>query len=354
MSKNEARQDPVLMEALTKAIYPGFEQDIVGMGLVKEAYIEDEKAVIKLRPVSAPPEVREQIEDAVAQALVEMPGVKELELHLPEPPTPKPKQGPKPVEGVKAVIAVASGKGGVGKSTVSVNLALGLAQQGLKVGILDLDLYGPSIPLMLGITGAQAAVEDGRLAPVPVKGIKALSVGILMGSEKALIWRGPLVMKAVRQLLHDVAWAPLDVLVLDLPPGTGDVQITMVQEVPLAGAVVVTTPQDVALADAIKAVDMFRTTKVPVLGIVENMSYFLCPDCGARHEIFGHGSVKPLCTRLGVPYLGELPLHPEVPRLSDQGTPPVDGQHDSGAPYIQLAQEVRKRLVQFPAAPEVS
>jgi ATP-binding protein involved in chromosome partitioning len=240
---------------------------------------------------------------------------------------------------------VASGKGGVGKSTVAVNLALGLAKLGLKVGLLDLDLYGPSIPLMLGLQGAQPGdAEGGKIAPVEAHGIKVLSIGFLVEPERALIWRGPILMKAVKQLLHEVAWAPLDILVLDLPPGTGDIQITLTQEVPIAGAVVVTTPQDVALVDAIKAVDMFNHTGAPLMGIVENMSYFICPDCHSRHEIFGHGSVAPLAQRLGVPFLGEIPLDMAVREAMDAGTPIVESNSASGMAYQELARKVAARL----------
>jgi ATP-binding protein involved in chromosome partitioning len=246
---------------------------------------------------------------------------------------------------VKAVVPVASGKGGVGKSTVAVNLALGLSRLGLKVCLLDLALYGPSVPLMLGITGAQPSDNgDGRIAPVVAHGLKIMSIGFMVGADKALIWRGPILMKAVKQLLHEVAWEPLDILVLDLPPGTGDVQITMAQEVPVAGAVVVTTPQDVALVDAIKAVDMFNHTGAPVLGIVENMSYFVCPDCGGRHEIFGHGSVAPLSAKLGVPFLGEVPLDAQVRAAMDAGAPIIETDQPAAQAYRDLAAKVLARI----------
>ncbi len=336
--------DLELEAPLKKVCYPGFDTDILAMQLVTEARFEDGKAVIHLRPLSAPPEVSEELENRIAAAVREATGAEEIEIHAPTPPPPKEKQGPQPIEGVKWVVPVASGKGGVGKSTVAVHLALALAAQGLKVGLLDLDLYGPSLPIMLGLKDAKPEAEGERIAPIQAKGLRVMSVGFLLGADKALIWRGPLVMKAVRQLLHEVAWGELDVLVLDLPPGTGDVQITMAQEVPISGAVVVTTPQDVALGDAIKGVDMFRQVGAPVLGIVENMSYFACPDCGSRHEIFGHGSVEPLAARLGVPYLGELPLDPAVRRLADEGKPGevLAGEH--GEPYRQLAEKVLAHL----------
>ena len=345
---------PVFEQALRNVRYPGFDADIVSMGMVLEARLLDGRAVVRLRPLAAPPEVREQLENDIAAAVGNLAGVSELELDLPEPPQPKKKEGPQPIPGVAAVVPVASGKGGVGKSTVAVNLALGLAALGLKVGLLDLDLYGPSVPLMLGLTNAQPGdAGDNRIAPVQAHGIKVLSIGFMVGADRALIWRGPILMKAVKQLLHDVAWAPLDVLVLDLPPGTGDIQITMTQEVPVAGAVVVTTPQDVALVDAIKAVDMFNHTNAPVLGIVENMSYFICPDCSARHEIFGHGSVKPLAGRLGVPFLGEIPLDIAVRQAMDAGQPIVKTDSPTAQAYRDLASQVWQRLKAARPAKEV-
>ena len=336
--------DLELEAPLKKVCYPGFDTDILSMQLVTEARLEEGKAIICLRPLSAPPEVGEELENRIAEAVRQALNVEEVEIHAPAPPPPKEKEGPRPIEGVKWVVPVASGKGGVGKSTVAVHLALGLAAQGLKVGLLDLDLYGPSVPIMLGLQNAQPEPDGERIAPIQARGIKVMSIGFLVQADRALIWRGPLVMKAVRQLLHEVAWEPLDVLILDLPPGTGDVQITMAQEVPITGAVVVTTPQDVALGDAIKGVDMFRQVGAPILGIVENMSYFLCPDCNSRHEIFGHGSVAPLSVKLGVPFLGELPLDPAVRLLADEGKPDevLAGEH--GEPYRQLAAKVLQGL----------
>ncbi|CAO0822726.1 Iron-sulfur cluster carrier protein [Desulfarculales bacterium] len=336
---------PVFAQALQTVYYPGFDTDIIAMDLVIEAHLEGGKAVVRLKPLAAPPEVSEELENRIAGVVSSLTGVTELELSVPNPPQPKKSPVPRAIDGVRAVVSVASGKGGVGKSTVAVNLALGLARLGLKVGLLDLDLYGPSIPLMLGLTDAQPGdAEGGKIAPVEAHGIKVLSIGFLVRAERALIWRGPILMKAIKQLLHEVTWAPLDVLVLDLPPGTGDIQITVTQEVPIAGAVVVTTPQDVALVDAIKAVDMFNHTNVPVLGIVENMSYFICPDCHRRHEIFGHGSVKPLAERLGAPFLGEIPLAQAVREAMDAGTPIVESEAASGQAYQDLARKVAARL----------
>jgi ATP-binding protein involved in chromosome partitioning len=344
ISQAKVAIDEKFLPALKTVPYPGFDTDIVTMGLVEEARMEGTKAIIKLKALAAPPEVLEQLENGIAAALTGMPGVEELELIQPEPPKQQKVNAPQAIPGVAAVVPVASGKGGVGKSTVAVNLALGLAALGLKVGLLDLDLYGPSLPLMLGLTQAQPEATEDKLLPIAAHGLKTMSIGFMVDAGKALIWRGPIIMKAVRQLLHDVAWAPLDVLILDLPPGTGDVQITMTQEVPITGAVVVTTPQDVALVDAIKAVDMFRATNSPVLGIVENMSYFVCDGCEKRHEIFGHGTVAPLAARLGVDYLGELPLDPKVRAAMDAGQPIVEGTSAAAQAYRELAAKVWDRV----------
>jgi ATP-binding protein involved in chromosome partitioning len=345
MSQNKAPNiDPALEAALKSVPYPGFETDILAMGLVEEAVVIDKRATIKLKTLAAPPSVREALENAIAAALTKVPGIEELELVAPEPPKPKDKPQPMAIPGVKAVVPVASGKGGVGKSTVAVNLALGLSALGLRVGLLDLDLYGPSLPIMMGLVGAQPQANDQMLAPILAQGLKVMSIGFMVDANRALIWRGPIIMKAVRQLLHEVDWAPLDVLILDLPPGTGDVQITMAQEVPITGAVIVTTPQDVALIDAIKAVDLFRATGAPVLGLIENMSYFVCDGCDKRHEIFGHGSVAPLAQKLGVEFLGELPLDPTVRSRADQGLSAVESTAQVGQAYRDLAAKIRDRL----------
>ncbi len=240
---------------------------------------------------------------------------------------------------------MASGKGGVGKSTTSVNLALGLQAHGLSVGILDADIYGPSMPRLLGISSKPTA--EGRiLSPLEGYGLKVMSMGFLVEEDAPMIWRGPMVISALTQMLREVAWGELDVLVVDMPPGTGDAQLTMAQQVPLAGAVIVSTPQDIALVDARKGLNMFRKVNVPILGIIENMSYFLCPNCGARADIFGHGGAREEATRLGVPFLGEVPLHMDIRRHSDGGTPIVVSDPDSAhaATYKQIAGGVIERL----------
>ncbi|HTV89722.1 MAG TPA: Mrp/NBP35 family ATP-binding protein [Stellaceae bacterium] len=248
-----------------------------------------------------------------------------------QPRAAGPGGGPAGIPGVEAIIAVASGKGGVGKSTVAVNLALGLRDLGLKVGILDADIYGPSMPKLLAIRERPETIGGTRLKPIERHGMPVMSIGFLIEEETPMIWRGPMVMSALTQMLREVEWGTLDVMVVDMPPGTGDAQLTMAQQVPLKGAVIVSTPQDLALIDARRGIAMFRRVNVPVLGIVENMSYFLCPHCGTRTDIFGHGGARAEAQRLNVPFLGEVPLDIEIREKSDAGQPVVatapDGAH---------------------------
>ncbi|WP_419896467.1 Mrp/NBP35 family ATP-binding protein [Roseomonas sp. USHLN139] len=258
---------------------------------------------------------------------------------------PTPGQGQMLLPDVGAVLAVASGKGGVGKSTTAVNLAVALAASGLAVGLLDADIYGPSLPQMLG-TSARPRSSEGRIQPIEAWGLKAMSIGFLVEQETPMIWRGPMVMGALEQMLGQVDWGKLDVLVVDMPPGTGDAQLTMSQRVPLAGAVIVSTPQDVALIDARRGIRMFEKVQVPVLGLVENMSFFCCPQCGHRSEPFGHGGARAEAERMGVEFLGELPLKLEIRELSDAGTPVVGARPDSheAATYRQIAARLREKL----------
>jgi ATP-binding protein involved in chromosome partitioning len=265
-------------------------------------------------------------------------------------------RGPTSVKGVGAIIAVASGKGGVGKSTTAVNLALGLRDLGLKIGVLDADIYGPSTPKLLGIKG-RPQTRGTTLIPMDGYGLKVMSIGFLIEEETPMIWRGPMVMSALTQMLREVDWGELDIMVVDMPPGTGDAQLTMAQQVPLRGAVIVSTPQDLALIDARRGIAMFNRVNVPVLGIVENMSYFLCPECGTRSDIFGHGGARREAERLGVPFLGEVPLHKEIREKSDAGLPVVatvpDGPH--ARIYRDIAARVRDQMAGRPgkAAPRI-
>jgi ATP-binding protein involved in chromosome partitioning len=266
------------------------------------------------------------------------------------PPSPAAAQRPRAaaqpknqrIPGVAHVIAVASGKGGVGKSTTAANLALGLKALGLKVGLLDADIYGPSMPKLLGIHGKPRLLENRILEPMEAYGLKVMSIGFLVEEEAAMIWRGPMVMSAITQMLREVAWGDLDVLVVDMPPGTGDAQLTMAQATPLAGAVIVSTPQDLALIDARRGVSMFKRVEIPILGIVENMATFVCPHCGQESHIFGHGGAREEAKRLDVPFLGEVPLNMTIRELSDAGRPVVaaDPEGPHATIYKDMAQQV--------------
>jgi ATP-binding protein involved in chromosome partitioning len=267
-------------------------------------------------------------------------------------------QAAKPlVPGVHSIVAVASGKGGVGKSTVAVNLALALKALGLKVGLLDSDIYGPSQPRMMGISGKPTSLDGRRLLPLENYGIKVMSIGFMVAEDTPMIWRGPMVMSAINQMLRDVEWGELDILVVDLPPGTGDAQLTMAQQVPLSGAVIVSTPQDIALLDARKGLNMFRKVDVPVLGIIENMSYFLCPHCGERSDIFSHGGARREAEKLGTEFLGEIPLDMAIRETSDGGNPIVVSQPDSAhaATFRSIAGRLWEKVAGSPqkAAPRI-
>ncbi len=297
----------------------------------------------------------ERVRQAAETAVRGLPGVKGVFASLtadraaaaPSPAPPRrPHAASQPknqrIPGIAHVIAVASGKGGVGKSTTACNLALGLKALGLKVGLLDADIYGPSMPKLFGIHGKPRLLEGRILEPMEAYGIKVMSIGFLVDEEAAMIWRGPMVMSAITQMLREVAWGDLDVLVVDMPPGTGDAQLTMAQATPLAGAVIVSTPQDLALIDARRGVSMFKRVEVPILGIVENMATFVCPHCGQASHIFGHGGARAEAERLGVPFLGEVPLNMSIRELSDAGRPVVavdpDGPH--ARIYKNMAEQV--------------
>jgi len=348
---------------------PDGESNIVALGLVSEVVVTNGGKVYFA--IAVPPERAEELEplrQAAEIVVSELPGVVSATVTLTaeqksgaatRTPPPRaqasgngsaapssPQAGParagggtlRGIENVRHIIAVASGKGGVGKSTTAVNLALGFAANGLKVGILDADIYGPSIPRLLGLTGRPEVDNNNILKPMNAYGLKAMSMGFLIAEDEPMIWRGPMVIQALTQMLRDVDWGELDILVVDMPPGTGDAQLTMAQQVPLAGSVIVSTPQDLALIDARKGLNMFRKTNVPVLGIVENMSYFLCPKCGERSEIFGYGGARNEAEKLGVPLLGEVPLHMSIRERSDSGQPIVASEPDS--PHAQVYREI--------------
>jgi len=273
-------------------------------------------------------------------------GVPPVAAHRPPQGGASPMSRQAEIPGVAAIIAVASGKGGVGKSTTALNLALGLRDLGLRVGLLDADIYGPSVPRLTGIREKPQLNEERKMIPLHRFGLSIMSIGFLVEEETAMIWRGPMVMSAVTQMLRDVAWGKLDVLVVDMPPGTGDAQLTLAQAVPLKGAIIISTPQDLSLIDARRGLAMFKKVNVPVLGIIENMSYFQCPHCGTQSDIFGHGGARHEAERLGVPFLGEIPLHMAIRTTSDSGTPVVESEPNGAhaAIFRAIAAKVRDQL----------
>lgn len=280
-------------------------------------------------------------------------GVKPVASHQPQAvPGDSPMNKQAAIPGITAIIAVASGKGGVGKSTTAINIALGLRDLGLRVGLLDADIYGPSIPRLTGINEKPTVDDDKKMIPIQRFGMPLMSIGFLVGEETPMVWRGPMVMSAIRQMLWDVAWGTLDVLIVDMPPGTGDAQLTLAQQVPLKGAIIVSTPQDLALIDARRGIAMFSKVNVPTLGIVENMSYFQCPECGTRSDIFGHGGARHEAERLKVPFLGEVPLHMAIRETSDAGTPVVESEPNGAhaAIYRAIGERIKNSLALRPSA----
>lgn len=349
-----------VLQALSTVRVDAGGTDLVASGRLSDVHIDDAGRVmfsIAIDPSEA--QAMEQVRQAAAAAVQGLPGVKGVfaSLTADRPagsgaPSPSPAAAQRPravaqprnqrIPGVEHVIAVASGKGGVGKSTTACNLALGLKALGLKVGVLDADIYGPSMPKLFGIHGKPKLLENRILEPMEAFGLKVMSIGFLVEEETAMIWRGPMVMSAITQMLREVAWGDLDVLVVDMPPGTGDAQLTMAQATPLAGAVIVSTPQDLALIDARRGVSMFKRVEIPILGIIENMATFVCPHCGQTSHIFGHGGARSEAQRLNVPFLGEVPLNMTIRELSDAGRPVVaadpDGPH--ARIYKGMAQQV--------------
>jgi ATP-binding protein involved in chromosome partitioning len=316
--------DANILEALRVVKDPDLHRDIVALNFVRDVKIsgKDVSFTIELTTPACP--VREELKEASARAIREsIAGVGKVEVTMTSKVTPHLNQQKEAVlPGVKNTIAVASGKGGVGKSTVAVNLACALAQDGARVGIVDADVYGPSLPLMMGING-RPQIKNQRLQPIENWGVKVMSIGFLVDPMQAVIWRGPMASGAVKQFMSDVDWGELDYLVFDLPPGTGDIQLTLVQTIPLTGAVVVTTPQDISLADARKGFKMFEKVNVPVLGIIENMSFYVCSHCGHREHIFDNGGGRRAAEELGVPFLGEIPIDTSIRISGDTGKPIV-------------------------------
>ena len=350
-----------ILAALRRVQDPERNGDIVSLGMVSGIQVREGHVglAIEVEPERGPR--LEPLRKAAEKAVADLDGVLSASVVLTaerrgaRPAQPQHRHAPqKPlVPEVRAIVAVASGKGGVGKSTVAVNLALALAANGFKVGLLDADIYGPSQPRLLGLKGRPKTKDGKTLEPMEAFGVKAMSIGFLVNEDQAMIWRGPMVMSALQQMLRDVNWGALDILVVDMPPGTGDAQLTMAQQVPLAGAIIVSTPQDLALLDARKGIAMFRKVEVPVLGIVENMSYFLCPHCGERTEIFAHGGARQEAEKLGVPFLGEVPLDPAIRETSDGGTPVVASapETENALIFRRMAAAVMGELGAEPPAP---
>jgi ATP-binding protein involved in chromosome partitioning len=350
-----------VLQALTAVQDPDLHRDIVSLGFVKDVTIEGGKVsfLVELTTPACP--VKDLLKKQAEEAVSRIPGVTSAHATMTANVRGRAAEGPanRPIPQVRNVIAVGAGKGGVGKSTVAVNLALGLLQSGAKVGLLDADVYGPSIPKMLG-NERERPVGEGpnRILPLLAHGLKTMSMGFVLDPERPMVVRGPIVHTVVRQFLGDVMWGELDYLVVDLPPGTGDVALSLAQTVPLTGAVVVSTPQDVSLIDVHKAVSMFRTLKVPILGLVENMSYYQCPSCGRRDDVFGHGGAQAWAKEKGIPFLGAVPLHASVRSGGDQGLP---GLADERLPAhvrdafrtvsAELARQVSIHVLATPAQP---
>lgn len=328
-------------------------RSLIAHDMVRALMIEDDvvRFVIEA-PNADAAKAMGPIRDAAEKVVADLPGVARatvaLTAHGPAPKAPaapslkigghpKPQEGPTKPSGVQRILAIGSGKGGVGKSTVSSNLAVALARAGRKVGLLDADIYGPSQPRMMGVNKRPASPDGKTIIPLQAHGVTLMSIGFMMEDGKAVVWRGPMLMGALQQMLGQVQWGELDVLLVDLPPGTGDVQLTLCTKSELTGAIVVSTPQDVALLDARKALDMFATLKTPVLGLIENMSLFVCPDCGSEHQIFGHGGVAAEAEKMGVPLLGNLPIDLETRLAGDGGTPVAAGDSPMAKAYAQIA-----------------
>ena len=368
-----------VLDKLKTLQMPGAGKDIVSLGLVSDVFVSQGKAYFSISVPSESANSLEPLREQAAALASSVPGISAATVVLtadrkagsptPPPQAQRPAQGhahshaqprtvaKQAIPGIGAIVAVASGKGGVGKSTTAVNLALALQANGLRAAVLDADIYGPSLPRLMKISGRPQQM-DGRIRPMENYGMKVMSMGFLVDEGTAMIWRGPMIQSALLQMLREVAWGDLDVLIIDMPPGTGDVQLTLAQQAALAGAVIVSTPQDLALIDARKAVNMFNKVEVPILGIVENMSHFVCPNCGTSHDIFGHGGAKAEAEKIGAPFLGEIPLDMEIRLNSDAGTPVVVS-HPHG-PHAKAYREIARKLWEgiegrtAPAFPDIS
>lgn len=333
-----------ITEALGQVHLPGVSQDIVSLGMVKHLKVMGGVAALTLELPPSAMLGKAQLEEKVREAIKAAGGVSDIAIHVTSGAERELPKGPAPKSGIKHIIAIGSGKGGVGKSTVSANLALAIAATGAKVGLLDADIYGPSIPLIMGATGQKPAVVDDKLVPIEAHGIKLMSMGFLLpNAEDPVVWRGPMLASALKQFMKDVAWGELDYLLIDLPPGTGDVPLTMVQSIPLAGAVIVLTPQPVAAAIGLKTLRMLQQTQTRIFGIVENMSHFKCPHCQGETDIFARGGGHTIADAEGVPFLGDIPLDPKIRATSDAGTPVLASEPKS--PQASAFRHVAEQLM---------
>jgi ATP-binding protein involved in chromosome partitioning len=337
-----------ILEGLKTIKYPGYTRDIVSFGMVRDIEVATAGIVVTLAPGGANAEAVREISTAVQERVRDLTGLENVEIKLQQPEAARTRveQRRAEIPGIQHLIAVASGKGGVGKSTVAVNLALTLSRLGWRVGLLDADVYGPSVPLMLGVTERPRTDEHDRIIPVERFGIKVISLGLFIQERQPVIWRGPMINKLLTQFLREVQWGELDFLVLDLPPGTGDAQLTIAQQAPLSGGVIVTTPQDVALLDVQRGITMFEQVNTPVLGVIENMSYHVCVECGERTEIFGHGGGARMAEKGGIPFLGEIPLVRALREAGDSGEPIVvaDPESPQSASFRTIAERVLEEL----------
>jgi ATP-binding protein involved in chromosome partitioning len=358
MFRRQKLSEAQVYETLKTVQYPGYTRDIVSFGLVKSVQVHEQNVEVVVQMTTNQQEVATQIQQATTEALRALPGIGTVQVDV-RLKAQGAAQGQThqqasshvaPLPGVHNILAVASGKGGVGKSTIATNLAVALSMAGLRTGLLDADIYGPSIPLMMGVHDRPQVTSANRIVPFFNHGVKMQSLGFFLEENSPVIWRGPMVMRAVQQLLQDTDWGELDILIVDLPPGTGDVQLTLAQTVPLTGAILVTTPQDLALLDVKKGAEMFKQVDAPLLGIVENMSSFICPDCGKETEIFRRGGGQKESERLGIPLIGRIPLEPEVCDAGDTGIPVAIGRPDTpaGAEFHTIAAAVVEILGQTP------
>jgi len=340
-----------VLESLKEVKYPGFSRDIVSFGLVKQVTVNKDEVAVAMQLTSANAEISSAIRTGAEAVLRKLPGVARVKVDVQAqiPAQAAAHRGlptPQRVPGVSRILAVASGKGGVGKTTVSVNLACALAMLGQKIGLMDCDVYGPSVPLMMNVQEPPTASDAEHINPLTNYGVKLMSIGLLVDRDTPVIWRGPMIMKTVQQFIHHVNWAPLDLLLVDLPPGTGDAQLSLAQTTVVDGGIIVTTPQDASLGVVRKGIGMFQKVNVPITGLIENMSYFACPHCNQRTEIFAHGGGRREAQRLEIPFLGELPIYPEIRVGSDTGVPVVVSAPESpaGKAFLEIARVLIEKV----------